>query len=239
MRNRLCEIVRRRRRRSGMSGISTRRGRLPAAYAAMTVPMPARGASPTASTQGSTQHPWNSLQAVTANEIGNTPIAGYAFPLLSTASYDHYVTGVGYRVVPGPSGPIEPGDEILLMSGNYGDVRICQSATELSNSSFVTVAAAPGQTPVLTSLAVCSTSMWAFDGLKVQSLEAAAGGSSSLVAVTDQGGSFPTSNIVFENMTSRPRTMSAAGLRPNGSRTGATGFRPRAAPEASIRNAFQ
>ena len=54
---------------------------------------------------------------------------------------------------------------------------------------------------MLTSLAVCSTSMWAFDGLKVQSLEAAAHTSSSLVAVTDQGASFPTSNIVFENMT--------------------------------------
>ena len=87
------------------------------------------------------------------------------------------------------------------MSGNYGDVGICQYATEISNSSFVTVAAAPGQTPVLTSLAVCATSMWAFDGLKVQSLEAAARSTSALVSVTDQGASFPTSNIVFENMT--------------------------------------
>ena len=67
-----------------------------------------------------------------------------------------------------------PGDEILLMSGNYGDFRLCVYDTEISNSAFVTVAAAPGQTPVLTSLLVCSTTMWAFNGLKVQSLAAAA-----------------------------------------------------------------
>ncbi|MGC9959358.1 right-handed parallel beta-helix repeat-containing protein, partial [Roseiarcus sp.] len=54
---------------------------------------------------------------------------------------------------------------------------------------------------MLTSLAVCSTSMWAFDGLEVQSLEAAALHISFLVVVKDQGASLPTSNIVFENMT--------------------------------------
>ena len=87
------------------------------------------------------------------------------------------------------------------MSGNYGNIRICQYDTPISNSSFVTVAAAPGQTPVLTSLSLCSTGMWAFHGLKVQGLDVAVDRQSFLVGVNDQGPSFPTSDIVFQNMT--------------------------------------
>ena len=163
---------------------------------------PVNGKTQAAGGNGSQAHPWNSLEAVAA------AVTGYPYPLLTTAPYKraevtNAATGAwAYVFGPGPAaGPIKPGDEILLMSGNYGNVGICQYDTEISNSSFVTVAAAPGQTPVLTSLFVCSTGMWAFDGLKVQSLEAAATASSYLVAVKDQGASFPTSNIVFENMT--------------------------------------
>jgi hypothetical protein len=158
---------------------------------------PVNGTTQAAGGNGSQAHPWNSLEAVAA------AVTGYPYPLLTTAPYRHLnAAGTAAVFAAGPAGgPIKPGDEILLMSGNYGNVGICQHDTEISNSSFVTVAAAPGQTPVLTSLAVCSTSMWAFDGLKVQSLEAAALSGNPLVSVTDQGASFPTSNIVFENMT--------------------------------------
>ena len=46
------------------------------------------------------------------------------------------------------AGPVEPGDKILLMSGNYGNVTIGGLSPEISDYDFVTVAAAPGQTPV-------------------------------------------------------------------------------------------
>ena len=99
------------------------------------------------------------------------------------------------------AGPIAPGDEILLMSGNYGNVWINIWNAEIANSAFVTVAAAPGQTPVLTSLYVGGTNDWAFNGLKVQSLQSAALGGRALVHVSDGGATLPTANIVFENMT--------------------------------------
>ena len=158
---------------------------------------PVNGKTQAAGGNGSQAHPWNSLEAVAA------AVTGYPYPLLTTAPYRHAnATDTAAVFAAGPAaGPIKPGDEILLMSGNYGNVGICQYNTEISNSSFVTVAAAPGQTPVLTALGLCSTSMWAFDGLKVQSLEAAAVGTSFLVGVADQGASLPASNIVFENMT--------------------------------------
>ena len=103
---------------------------------------------------------------------------------------------------PGPNaGPIKPGDEILLMSGNYGNIGIGQYNTEITNSSFLTIAAAPGQTPVLASLALESINMLAFNGLKVQSLAPTAGSTAFLVSVKDQGPTYPTTNIVFRNMT--------------------------------------
>ncbi len=159
---------------------------------------PVNGKTPANGGNGSQAHPWNSLEAV-----ANVP-TGYTYPLLTTAPYTYAkVFGPNswaYVFAPGPNGgPIAPGDEILLMSGNYGNVHICVYNTEISNSSFVTVAAAPGQTPVLSSLVLCSTNMWAFRGLKVQGLAGANGG--TLVGVKDQGASFPSSDVIFQNMT--------------------------------------
>ena len=45
------------------------------------------------------------------------------------------------------AGPIAPGDEILLMSGNYGDLWLNICSAEISNSAFITIAAAPGRRP--------------------------------------------------------------------------------------------
>ncbi len=162
------------------------------------------GNTPAAGGNGSQAHPWNSLLGVVSGQwsIAGFSVPGYTRPLLTSVPYYHH-TAAGWVDVADTLGapPVGPGDEILLMSGNYGDIGICEYAHEISNTAFVTVAAAPGQTPVLTSLYVCSTNMWAFDGLKVQSLEPAAISTGYLVAAKDQGPSYPTSNIVFENMT--------------------------------------
>ncbi len=87
------------------------------------------------------------------------------------------------------------------MSGNYGDVLIGGFSPEISNSDFVTIAAAPGQTPVLTSLFIGETNRWVFNGLKVQSLQSAALSGDALVQIKDGGATLPTSDIVLENMT--------------------------------------
>ena len=85
------------------------------------------------------------------------------------------------------------------MNGNYGVVTIGSYTSVIANPAFVTIAAAPGQTPVLSSLFLVSTNNWAFSGLKIQSLAAVS--KNSLIIVTDGGPSYPTSNIVFEDMT--------------------------------------
>jgi hypothetical protein len=130
------------------------------------------------------------------------PQPGYAFPLLTTAPYYQTAAGTPPVTTTGPkAGPIAPGDEILLMSGNYGDLWLNIWNAPIANSDFVTVAAAPGQTPVLTSILVAGTNKWVFSGLKVQSLQAAARSGNALVEVKDGGATLPTSDIVLQNMT--------------------------------------
>jgi hypothetical protein len=158
---------------------------------------PVHGKTQAAGGNGSQASPWNNLQALIQSE------PGYPYPLLTTAPY-YQSPGAGQAPViktGAHAGPIAPGDEILLMSGNYGNLWLSIWNAEISNSAFVTIAAAPEQTPVLTSLFVAGTDDWAFNGLKVQSLQSAAVGGNSLVDIDDSSPALPTSNIVLENMT--------------------------------------
>jgi hypothetical protein len=158
---------------------------------------PVHGKTQAAGGNGSQAAPWNNLQALIKAETG------YSYPLLTTAPYRQVpVPGQPAVNKTGPeAGPVEPGDEIMLMSGNYGNVSIGGLSPAISNSDFVTVAAAPGQTPILTSLFIGETNKWVFNGLKVQSLQSAALSGNALVQIKDGGATDPTSDIVLENLT--------------------------------------
>jgi hypothetical protein len=151
---------------------------------------PVHGWTAAAGGNGSQTSPWNSLEAVFQ------ATTGYNYPLLTTAPY----LSANGSFVPGPNaGPIEPGDEVLLMNGNYGAVSVGQYEAPINNPSFVTIAAAPGQTPVFTSLSVSASSGFVFSGIKVQSLTTTKY-EGAIINVGDQGASYPTSNIVLTNM---------------------------------------
>ena len=137
--------------------------------------------------QGTQAHPWNSLQAVFWQTTG------YTYPLLTTVPY--VTAGTGRTTGP-KSGPIQPGDEVVLMSGNYGVVNVGQYLAPIANPYFVTIAAAPGQTPALSGLNITASSKFAFSGLTIEKW----GGNGPLVWVTDQGPTMPTSDIVLQNM---------------------------------------
>jgi len=137
------------------------------------------------------------------------------------------------------SRPDRPGDEILLMSGNYGDLWLNTNGMEISNSAFITVQAAPGQTPVLTSLLVAATNNWVFNGLKVQSLQSAARSGNALVEIKDGGAAFPTSNIVLENMRISSQDNAEAWSKGQWVTNARSGSLPRAARAARIQNAYR
>ena len=141
--------------------------------------------------------PWNSLQGVLSFRFPQ----GYTRPLLSSVPYFHVVDGKRVYVADQlGSPPVQPGDTIKLMSGNYGDIVIGDYLQQVVNPSFVTVEAAPGQTPVFSTLYIRSTNKWVFKGIKVQSLFGTNNNKQSLVTVTDQGASLPTSDIILQNM---------------------------------------
>jgi hypothetical protein len=164
---------------------------------------PVNGKSPAAGGAGSQASPWNSLTGIIGGAWGTSgfSVPGYTRPLLSSVPYAHFVGGAFADVADQlGSPPVQPGDAILLMSGNYGDIVLGNFNLETANSDFVTVEAAPGQTPVFTTLLLDRTNKWVFDGIKVQSLNGTNGNTQALVSLTDQGPSYPTTDIVFENM---------------------------------------
>jgi hypothetical protein len=152
---------------------------------------PVNGKTVSAGGLGTQAAPWNSLQAIFSAS------SGYKYPLLTTAPYVRNPTTGLFS--PGPdAGPIQPGDEILLMSGNYGDIAIGSQYGGANNSpAFVTIAAAPGQAPVLTLLYIMSSSGFVVSGLKVQSLGA---GRIPLVSINSADPTHSTSNIILHNL---------------------------------------
>ena len=142
---------------------------------------------------GSKARPWNSLNAI----VSSTNQPGYTRPLLSSIPYFHRqpLPATTQRIYADQTGAVvEPGDEILLMDGQYGDISIGVNSIRTTNSAFVTIAAAPGQHPVLASLGLSATNMWRFQHLSVQSI-----GKNQVIRVSDQG-PLTTSDIIFESI---------------------------------------
>ena len=156
---------------------------------------PVNGKTPGCS--GSQTAPWNSLTGVLSFKFP----PGYTCPLLSSVPYYHVVEGKRVYVADQlGSPPVHPGDTIELMGGDYGDIVIGDYLQQVVNPSFVTVEAAPGQTPVFSTLYIRSTNKWVFKGIKVQSLFGTNNSKQGLVTVTDQGAALPTSEIILQNM---------------------------------------
>jgi hypothetical protein len=142
---------------------------------------------------GSKTAPWQTLQPVVSSVNG-------ASPRLSTIPYHHRDATGAWVVAPNPRAPIQPGDTIWLMSGNYGVISIGSYHDAVTNPEFVTIAAGEGVQAVLSTLFLVATNNWYFSGLTVRSLKTSAD-NKALVTVTDGGSSYSTSNIVFGNMT--------------------------------------
>jgi hypothetical protein len=166
---------------------------------------PVNGKSPLAGGNGSQAYPWNNLTGVIGGQWGTQgfSVPGYTRPLLSSVPYYHLINYAPVDVADQLGNPpVQPGDALYLMSGNYGDIALGNFNLPTTNSDFVTVQAAPvpGQVPVFTTLMIDRTNKWVFNGIKVQSLYGTNNNTQALVTVTDQGASYPTTDIILENM---------------------------------------
>jgi parallel beta-helix repeat protein len=158
---------------------------------------PVNGKTPAAGGDGSQTAPWNSLQGVLSFRFPS----GYTRPLLSSVPYVHVVDGKRVYVADQlGSPPVQPGDTIELMSGDYGDVVIGDYNAGTYNSDFVTIKPAPSQTPVLTTLLISRAGKFVWDGIKVQSPRNTDGNSKPLVLIGDQGPTYTTSDIIIHGL---------------------------------------
>jgi hypothetical protein len=131
---------------------------------------------------GSQGNPWKTLSTVLSTDVNTMQYTTPYYPIPSG----------GPTTIPmNASGPIHPGDTIFLMSGNYGAITV-----KGVNSDFIKLAAAPGQTPVFTSLTVQGSAKWIFQGLKIQNLRDSF---SSLVSISTHASIGPVNNIIFDH----------------------------------------
>lgn len=176
--------------------IDTLHGKTPAAWVTYFA------ANPTdTGIQGDVRHPWDNLQGVVSGRWGaSIVVPGYPRPLLSSIPYNH-ATPTGRVDVADTLGnpPVHPGDTLMLMSGNYGDLSLGNFGLPTVNTDFVTIKAAPGQTPLLQTIGIGATNKWIFDGIKVSSTNGTNGNTKPLVAASGNA-AFPTTDLLFLNM---------------------------------------
>jgi hypothetical protein len=142
---------------------------------------------------GSVAKPWRTLAEVVDPANGLISTQGHSW------KYQYGTDTALYPV--NPKGVVKPGDLILLMSGDHGAVQVLN----MFNTDFITVAAAPGATPVLDKLAVVSSAKWMFQGLTFSGMATTATGAtktspSSVGLVSTGRGDWEgaTNNIVFD-----------------------------------------
>lgn len=146
---------------------------------------------------GSAVKPWRTLTDVLnpANKLISTQgHAGTAY----NAGTDTTLHAVN------PTAPVKAGDLILLKSGDHGSPTL----SNMYNTDFITVAAAPGATPIIGKMTVVSSAKWMFQGLTFQGMGSTVTGatkvsapSGSLLTVGVGGWEGPTSDIVIDSNT--------------------------------------
>ena len=70
------------------------------------------------------------------------------------------------KLPPSAGATVGPGDTVYLLSGDHGAFDVSNAY----NTDFISIAAAPGQTPRLTGITMYGGSHWAFRGLTIQNL---------------------------------------------------------------------
>jgi len=136
------------------------------------------------SNDGSIAHPWKTLQEVVdSNKIQTQAFASNPY-------------NPGDTLKPKNLGaPVTAGDTILLNTGYHGDIAI-QAAL---NADYITIAAAPGQSPRVNHLLLSGASRWRIHGLIVSAAFDTVGHSRDLLFINSEGWPGPSREITVEN----------------------------------------
>lgn len=158
---------------------------------------------------GSEAKPFKDFSAVYTKGV-----AGYAAaPLLVTVPWDHYPTVdpvKGRTFADGPSDDttrIQPGDRIVLATGNYGDMNLQPYQNGVYNTAdgspagatkFVTIEGAPGAQATFTSILLRSSIGFDFRHIRVIAENTVTNGRQYLFSSVDGGAAYPARDIIIE-----------------------------------------
>ena len=120
---------------------------------------------------GSASKPWSTLGDVLDPSKKLVATQSHAYPGYRNG------TDIALHAV-NPNGPIKAGDLILLKTGNHGKPKL----SNMFNSDFITIAAAPGATPIVGQIDIASSAKWLFQGLTFEGVAVAATGATSVPA---------------------------------------------------------
>ena len=141
---------------------------------------PARGDK---GNDGSEQRPWRTLAEVLDPSTH----------LVATRAYIRFSDGLGPPAPVNSAGPIRPGDTIVLLSGDHGEV----NAPQYVNSNFISVVAGKDQSPLVRSLHLWASSHWLFRGVKFQAVKTESDQNRPLVAIESHSWAGPSDNIII------------------------------------------
>jgi len=136
------------------------------------------------SNDGSAARPWRTLTEVLdpSNHLVSTQSYSPGYARGDTAPHSINVNGV-----------IKPGDTIYLMTGDHGNPKLVGYA----NNDFITVSAAPGQAPVISSLKIVSSSQWLFRGINFQGPRNSNDPVNGLIEIGRSDWTGPSSDIIL------------------------------------------
>ncbi len=107
------------------------------------------------SNSGSIDSPWSTLQQV------------FAAAKIQSRKFESKPAVPGAAMVVKNAGaPVKPGDTLLLKNGFHGRIY----AAEYYNSDYITIMAAPGHTPTVSSVELRSGSKWIVSGLTISTV---------------------------------------------------------------------
>jgi len=141
-------------------------------------------ASGNSSNDGSQAHPWKTLQEV----VDGNKIQSRAY------AHNPYVKGDTLKAI-NQGAPVNAGDSLLLNTGYHGDVSI-QAAL---NTDYITISAAPGQSPRVNHLSLSGASKWKIHGLTVSAAFDTQGHNRDLLFINSEGWPGPSREITVEN----------------------------------------
>lgn len=133
---------------------------------------------------GSQGNPWRTLEEVVEAN------------LIATQNWDSLPYDTSSQLQPkNASAPIKAGDTIWLLSGYHGAVEI----TGYYNASNITIAAAPGAAPQLSSLLIRSAKNWVVRGLLLSPDYAPTYERKTMIDLDSHGYSGPVSDVTIED----------------------------------------